>query len=455
VRSVSTRLTFLFLAATGLLLGLFAASLWVWVRANAERDLERELEMQSRAFGRFFAEEYAELLRGDPVDLAREMQAYLDVGGTVAEVRSADGRVLFSSSGFSPARPGFRFAVEPIPIPPAGTGTLRYGITEEPLRNLMGQLRLFFALFLPLSLLLSWIAGLLFVRRALAPVEEIRRRAERISRVNIAERVPVPPPRGEFHNLARTFNEMLDRLQGAIEDLQNFASDAAHELRTPLANLRTEIETALQHPRPPSEHAQTLASLLEEVVRMNRIVTDLFTLARLDLRQYALSRERVPLLPLLREARETWSAVAAERGISIRVEGEEAAIEGDPQALRRVLMNLTENAVKYNRPGGSVTLSLQRAGDKVLLKVADTGIGIPAESLPRLFRRFYRVDKARSRQSGGTGLGLAICKSFVEAHGGRIDVSSTEGRGTVFTVELPTPPQGSVQDVNHQAPARK
>lgn len=454
MRSVSARLAFLFLILVSALLGLFSASLWLWVRASLQADLDRELELQSRMFQRLFLEEYEELQRGDPVDLPREMQTYLDIAGAIAEIRRPDGTVLFSSRGFAPGLPGFRFASGPIRDASGEGLSIRFGIDETPFSRPLRQLGLYFAFFLPAALALAWVTGLLFARRALAPVEEIRRRAERISRVNLDERIPEPPITGEFLNLARTFNEMLDRLQKAIEDLRNFAADAAHEIRTPLANLRAEIETALQHSQTPEDQARTLASLLEEVGRMNRIVGDLFTLAQLDMRQYALRKEPVRLADLVREVRETWEGPAAEQGIRVEAGEGDALVEGDRDALRRILMNLVENAVRYNRPGGRVTVSVQRSDGKVRLQVADTGIGIPPESLPLLFRRFYRVDKARSRQSGGTGLGLAICKSFAEAHGGKIDVSSTPGEGTVFTVELPESPQGSVQKVNPPGPPR-
>jgi len=253
----------------------------------------------------------------------------------------------------------------------------------------------------------------------------------------LTERVPEPTVGSEFQTLARTFNEMLERIERAFEDLQNFAADAAHELRTPLSNLRAELETALQdtHRNPDP----LLASLAEEIHRMNRIITDLLTLAKLDLRQYALRKEPLLLAPILQEVCDTWGPLATERGIALSLrEGAEVVVNGDAVALRRVAMNLVENAVKYNRDGGRVDLSLHTEKGRVRLEIADTGLGISADHLPHLFRRFYRVDKARSRETGGAGLGLAICKSFVEAHEGTIEVFSVEGRGTTFTVTLPT-----------------
>jgi len=302
----------------------------------------------------------------------------------------------------------------------------------------LAQLRLFFATFCPLMMVLAWIAGFMLAGRALSPVEEMRQQAERISRENLSERVPERGSTGEFRNLARTFNEMLDRLDRAFQDLQQFAADAAHELRTPLANLRATIETTIQEPHAGEEYERVLASVSEEVARMNRIVADLFMLAKIDMRQYALAKERVALGALLAEARDTWQASAEQRGIRIAIAGGDAEVAGDPVALRRVFMNLVENAIKYNRDGGTVNIVLDRVDGRARVRVSDTGIGIPGEHVPKLFRRFYRVDKARSRETGGAGLGLAICKSFVEAHEGKIDVASVPGRGTTFTVELPS-----------------
>jgi len=437
VRTVSARLTLLHVAVTAAILAAFSSSLYLWVREGLERDLEKELDVQVRQFQDWFLEELQEVRRGVHPGLPAQLQGFLDVSGAVAEVRARDGSVVFSSPAFVPGRAGFRERETTFSHPTGEVFRLVLAIPEEPVLQPLGQLRVYFAIFCPLVLVAAGLLGHLFVRRALAPVEEIRRQAERISRANVSERVPEPGSKGEFSDLARTFNEMLERLDRAFQDLQNFAADAAHELRTPLANLRAEIETAIQGASSPEDTRTTLASLAEEVARMSRIVTDLFTLAKIDMRQYALQRERVRLKPLLDEARETWEAAAAHRRIEIRSEGGDVEVAGDPVALRRVLMNLVENAVKYNREGGRVTLSLDRHDGHVRIRVADTGIGIPPEHLPRLFHRFYRVDKARSRESGGAGLGLAICKSFVEAHEGRIEVSSSPGQGTTFTVELP------------------
>jgi heavy metal sensor kinase len=431
VRSVRVRLALLFTLATAAILGAFATSLYLWVRASLDRELERRLETERRLFAAYFLEEHEEVRRGVHADLRSVLEGYSRASNARIGVRRADGTVLI------PFPPGGRSVEERVRTPEGEGFVLTIGVSEELLEYQLGQLRRSYAIFGPLALLASFLLGYVFVGRALAPVAQIRHQAETISRANLSERVPVPAARGEFQDLARTFNEMLDRLDRGFQDLQNFAADAAHELRTPLANLQAEIDTAVQKSRTPEEYERILASIDEEVARMNRVVADLFVLAKIDMRQYALSRERVSLGRILEEARETCQHAADRRGIRIEFEGGDATAAGDPVALRRVFMNLVENAVKYNREGGRVRITLERSNGTIRVRVRDTGIGIPAEHLPKLFHRFYRVDKARSRETGGAGLGLAICKSFVEAHEGRIEVQSTPGEGTTFTVELP------------------
>ncbi len=437
MRTVSGRLTLLFVLLSAVLLAVFSGSLYLWLGEAQERDLQRELATQSRIFQERFIEEHEEVRRGVHSNLTEEIDQLLEASGGRAEVRLPDGRQVYASPGGGAGLRGWRvkdYAFE------GRTGEpfqARLAIAEEPFLEPLRQLRLYLATFTPFVLAATGLLGMLFVRRALAPVEEIRRQAERISRSNVMDRVPLPSLRGEFRDLARTFNEMLDRLEKGMQDLQNFAADAAHELRTPLATLRAEIETAVREPRSAAEIQDLLGSQAEEVSRMQRIVTDLFMLAKLDMRQYALQKERVELRPLLEEARETLQAAADPRAIVITLEGADAQVAGDPVALRRVFMNLIENAVKYNREGGRVAIRLQPEGERVRVIVSDNGPGIPAEALPQLFRRFYRVDKARSRESGGAGLGLAICRSFIEAHEGGISAASEPGRGSTFTVDLP------------------
>lgn len=446
--SVRNRLSLLFAVLTGSIVTVFSLALYLWIERRFDAELHQDLGTRSRMFARYFADKYEEVKRGVHPDLGEEFAAHLSSSADAVSVLRPDGTAVYSTAGFPIVAEGTDFRREfsgrryrgtllDIRTGDGMTFRLRYAISEEVIVQRLHQLRIYFVFFCPLTLILGWLAGTFFVGRALSPVEEMRLQAERISRENLSERIPVPRAAGEFSNLARTLNEMLDRLDRAFQDLQNFAADAAHELRTPLANLRAELETSLSGLHTAEGYDRILTSSLEEVERMCRVVADLFTLTKLDLKQYALQRERVELSALLREVRETWQPASQAKGIEIVCDGEFQTVAGDPVALRRVFMNLAENAIKYNRDGGKVLLLLSRESGHIRVRVEDTGLGIPAEHLPKLFRRFYRIDPARSREQGGAGLGLALCKSFVEAHQGTIRVQSTPGKGTVFTVDLP------------------
>lgn len=440
MRSVSGRIAFLITTLCALILGGFAASLFIWVKEGQSRALDAHAESHRRVFQEQFIEEYEEHRKGVHPELSPLLDLLLEAGDSIARINGADGRLVYASKDFELKSSACHFSTGEFQTHSGDSFQLTLGVPSSPFQEPLRQLLSYFALFLPAVVLLSAALSHFIARRALAPLDDIRKQAERISRQNISERIPLDSLYGELHALARTFNDMLDRLDSAIQDLQSFASDAAHELRTPLANLRAEFETAAREARSPEEHEHILASASEDVSRMSRIVNDLLTLARMDLRQHALKKEPVRLRPLLDDARETWQALADERGIVLEVAGDDALVSGDPEALRRVFMNLLHNAVKYNRQAGRVDVLVEALGDRVRVRVQDTGIGIPEEMRPKLFRRFFRVDQARSRDSGGAGLGLAICKSFLDAHQGSIRVESVSGQGTAFIVELPSLP---------------
>jgi heavy metal sensor kinase len=430
--SLSLRIVLTFGMLLAALVGALTAGLYALEREGQERDLAGRLDLLARLLEeRLGAELDAGSGRVRP-ESARELGRFLEESGGAALLRGADGSVLFSSPALGPAE-GTRLE-RSVALP---GGTLWVALSARTIRARLRGLLLYSGIFSSVGVAAVLLVGWVVVKRSLLPFVAIRLQAEQISRTNLSQRIPEPAPAGEIRDLVRTFNAMLARLENAVLDLESFTADAAHELRTPLANLRAEIETAIQTSHTTAEHERILESIQTEVARMNRVVVDLFTMAKMDLRQYALNKERLRLRALLEEARETWQPMASERGIEITTEGEDVEVLGDPVALRRVFMNLVENAVKYNREGGRVTLSLDRVDGAVHVRVGDTGIGISPEHVPKLFKRFYRVDEARSRDSGGAGLGLAICKSFVASHEGKIAVESTPGRGTTFTVELP------------------
>jgi heavy metal sensor kinase len=290
----------------------------------------------------------------------------------------------------------------------------------------------------PVALLLSGGLAYGLARKALAPLEVLRRSTDAVTADRLDRRLPVPNPHDELGRLTRTINGMIARLERSFAEVRRFTADASHELRTPLTVLRTEIEAALSKPRSPEEHCQLLGNVLEEVGRMSRLTDQLLTLSRRDAGVEQFAPVPVALHSLVAGVVDTLRPLAEARGVRLRYD-EEGAIHvlGDEGRLRQVVINLLDNALKYTPEGGTVTVRVGPRGSGGTVVVADTGIGIPPEHLPHVFDRFYRVDKARSRAEGGTGLGLSIARSIVTAHGGSIDLTSTPAQGTVCTVLLP------------------
>jgi two-component system OmpR family sensor kinase len=251
--------------------------------------------------------------------------------------------------------------------------------------------------------------------------------------------------RSELGRLALTFNELLARLDVSFEQQRRFMADASHELRTPVAIVRGESEVALsQESRSPEEYRESLAILHEEGRRLTRIVEDLFTLARADAGQYGLDPASFYLDETAAECVRAVRSLAARRGVALRHEdgGGEMPMRGDEGLVRRMLLNLLDNAIKYTPAGGEVRVELAREGEAYAIRITDTGVGVPEEARPHIFERFYRADKARSRNGGaggGAGLGLSIASWIAEAHGGRVTLERSGRGGSTFLVSLPPP----------------
>lgn len=293
----------------------------------------------------------------------------------------------------------------------------------------------------PLAVLVAVGAGYALARGALAPIEKITATAERISAEKLTERVEAPNPNDELGRLATTLNQTFDRLQRSISEMRQFTADAAHELRSPLAVMRTEAEVALRNARSVEEYRHVIEVTLDEVTRLAGVVDQLMTLSRHDSGIETGFHEEVPLHALLGDVAEKFRLVAQEKRLTFDVAPLPPwNVQGDDIWLSQLFFNLLDNAMKYTPSGGHVALKAETNGQLAKFIIEDTGIGIPAEHLPHLFKRFYRVDHSRNRAFGGTGLGLAICKSIVEAHHGRIEVNSQPNLGTRFTVTLPGKP---------------
>jgi two-component system OmpR family sensor kinase len=283
------------------------------------------------------------------------------------------------------------------------------------------------------------VTGAFLAAGALRPIDKIVAMARRIGDATLGERLPHPGTRDEVGRLVTTLNEMLGRIERSVEPQRRFTADASHELRSPLSRLRAELDVALLRPRAAAEYEAVIRSSLDEVERLSRLTEALLTLARLDTGEDrdAVSAP-VALAPVVDEELRRLAPDAARRRVRIAHEPAPiAAVNVSPTALRLVVANLLDNAVKFSAPGGQVTVTSLRRDGHVLLTVSDTGPGIPPEERSRLFERFYRGSAAGSPDTPGVGLGLAICRSIVEANGGTITLDSAPGNGASFTVSLP------------------
>src|SRR5262252_9540106 len=302
----------------------------------------------------------------------------------------------------------------------------------------------------PLALILAAAGGWFLARKSLAPIVIMSERARRISAENLGERLPVVNPRDELGQLAATFNELLSRLddaftrqQEAFAQQRQFMADASHELRTPLSVIRATSEVTLDEPDcEAGEYREAMATVGEQARRLTRIVEDLFTLARADAGQRAIERKSFYLDELVTEAARAASVLASRKGVEMEyAPAPEAPFHGDEGLLRQMILNLLDNAIKHTPAGGRVRLSLGRRDSKYAITVEDTGAGVPAEARPHIFRRFYRVDKARSRavapDGGGAGLGLSIAQWIAEVHNGRLELARSDETGSAFIASFP------------------
>jgi two-component system, OmpR family, sensor kinase len=279
--------------------------------------------------------------------------------------------------------------------------------------------------------------GWFLAAKAMRPVDQMTQAARAIGRTtDFSRRLPEPAQQDELGRLACTFNDMLDQLAAAYGTQKRFLADASHELRTPLTVIRTNVESLRRGmDADPVERDETLRAIARESERMGRLVADLLTLARADAGQQ-IERRRLELDSLVLEVYSQEQTLAD--GVRLQLgEWDQISVEGDPDRLKQVMLNLVDNALRYTPRGGAVTLDLLRRGEEAVFQVRDSGPGIPSEHLPRIFDRFYRVDQPRTRGIGGTGLGLAIAREVAEAHGGRIDVESRVGEGSTFSLVLP------------------
>lgn len=431
---IRTRLTFWYAGTLCLALLAFSVGVWLilWHQLSSELDhllqqdimiAEKTLELED---GRVAWDEDAKNDEG-----VGEFEPSIEVTGEGGKVLFQS--VSFRSSGIVPTRSRIKKTqIDGVPV------TIHAIRPTEPLYNQLTRLAFILVVGIPLVTLFAAWGGFFLAKRALSPVQRMTDRAKIITADRLHDRLPVENPHDELGHLASIFNETFQRLESSFTELRRFTADASHELRTPLTALRSVGEVGLREPRAPEEYREIIGSMLEETDRLTRLVESLLAMSRADGGQIRLHRESLDLSIFVAEVVQQLSVLAEEKGQSLICDSlSNVRVTADRQILRQVISNLVDNAIKYSPESGSIALRVFERNDLAVLEVSDDGPGIAPEDQGRVFDRFYRADKARSRDLGGTGLGLAIVKWGVEAHEGRVELESEIGRGSTFRVYLP------------------
>ncbi|MBA2115591.1 sensor histidine kinase [Bremerella alba] len=318
---------------------------------------------------------------------------------------------------------------------PRGKLTVRVLTPLDPIIADIETLLLLMAVLLPLSLVIALLVGYFLATRALAPVEQIVGVANSISISQLNRRIEVSNPHDELGHLAGTLNRLIARLEHAVDEIRRFTADASHELRTPLAILRSEAESALRKSRTEEEYQATLRVVIDEATRLGTLADQLLNLSRQDSGIDTHRVDSVEIDPIMLDVVETLRPLAETRKIELRTRCKSnAVIAGEDIPLSQAFFNVLDNAVKYSVKGSVVEIESVNRGNQVHVIVRDNGVGISAEHLPHVFKRFYRVDASRNRAIGGFGLGLAIAKSVIASHRGTIEIQSKIGTGTEVTI---------------------
>jgi len=460
IRSFRFRLTLWYLAFFSLLFLLFSLFLNSVLARALENRLDESLSVEANTAAALLADEFVEM-KGDPALASSEVLADLRLRGSTVAFLAPNG--LLGASAPVPqgeleeiAR---RAAADPRPslmvtLPRAGPAGAHAAVDRvtlggrnylvlavEPLDEVVADLavlRRVLWLALPLLVIVAGVGGYWLASRNLAPLKSMAEQARHITHSNLDTRLDAGTAAEELAVLSGSFNELLSRLDQSFGHMRRFVADASHELRTPISIIRGEADVALAHERSADEYRQTLAIILDESRRLSRLVDDLLNLARADAGRVKLQVEEFYLNDLLAECCRSAQSLANARGVALECRcREDVAFRGDEVLVRRMAMNLIDNAIRYTPQGGSVTAALEAGAAGVEIRISDSGTGISAEAAPHVFERFYRGDKARTRQDGGFGLGLAIVKWIAESHKGGVELESKPGVGSTFTVTLP------------------
>lgn len=460
--SLRARVTAFYVSMLAVALAVFSFTVYAGVRAYLTNSLTRTLAHTAESI----VTDYLVPLntKGQTWFLSEMTESY-PTGISDPFVRlSQDGRVLYESGdmrdplvrvsnlplptnltrikGFrrATAETGQPLMVYTLAYTPSGGSPIlvETGSNMEPLNHLLHSLFLILLIVMPVILMGAAAGGHLLMAGPLRPVVTLTEQAEHIGRKELGERLSIIRSGDELERLSLALNRMINRLEEALAHNQRFSADASHELRTPLTIIRGELESILEVPGLSAQAVEGISSALDESDRMARIVHNLMTISRLDGGGERIEMKPVELTGVLKTTLDHMSLLADEKGINIRCDAATPVwVTGDAMRLKQVIVNLVDNAIKYTPEGGSILVRLDAQNEQAALTVGDNGIGISPESLPHVFERFYRTDKARSRESGGTGLGLAIVKAICNAHHGTVSVASIENKGSTFQVQLP------------------
>jgi len=454
------RLTLWYLLFFSLLFVLFGLFLHGVLSHALERRLDEGLAVEANTTAAMFQDEFEEM-KGNVSAASSEAVSGMRLHGSLVAVLSGN-RLLAASTSLPQPQVDFiaahaalgprgDLAVAVPLVTPNGAraavhrvavGGRDYQVvalqSRDELVEDLAVLRRVTLLALPLVIALAGFGGYWLASRSLAPLGWMAQQAHRITGSNLNTRLDIGNAADELATLAASFNALLSRLDLSFESMRRFVADASHELRTPLSIIRGEADVALSHLRTAAEYRESLAIILDESRRLSRLVDDLLNLARADAGRLKLQFKEFYLNDLLAECCRSAQSLATAREIALECRpAEDAPFRGDEELLRRLVMNLLDNAIRYTPPGGQVSAALETENARFRIRIADSGVGISPDAARHVFERFYRADTARSRQDGGFGLGLAIVKWIAESHRGEVDLASTPGAGSTFTVTLP------------------